>query len=363
MRVFLAATSLHPAYGGPAYSVSRTATALATAGVSVGLWAADGSAASTSLLPGESPVHRLSGNEAHALQEFGRPDVLHDNGIWLPHNHRLSQVASRRGVPRVVSTRGMLAPWAMNHKRGKKRVAWHLYQRSDLKRAQALHATSTVEASEIENLGLGVPVRVIPNGTDLPEQSVLDATREGEDGPARIRVALFLGRIYPVKGLPMLIEAWGRVRPAGWRLELAGPDEAGHRATVERAVANAGLGDTVSFRGPLDGDAKRDALLTADLFVLPTLSESFGMSVAEALAHGVPVLTTTAAPWPMLEERGCGWCVEPTVDGLEVGLRAAMLVNGAKRREMGEKGRALIARDYWWGGVAKDLIATYKELM
>ncbi len=363
MRVFLAATSLHPAYGGPAYSVSRAATALAAAGVSVGLWAADGSAASTPLLPAESPVQRLSGSEAYALREFGTPDILHDNGIWLLHNHRLSRLASARGVPRVVSTRGMLAPWAMNHKGSKKRVAWHLYQRRDLARAQVLHATSTVEASEIENLGLGVPVRVIPNGTDLPEQSVLDATRAGNNGPGRTCVALFLGRIYPVKGLPMLIEAWGRVRPAEWRLEIAGPDEAGHRATVERAVSNAGLGDTVSFRGPLDGDAKRDALLTADLFVLPTLSESFGMSVAEALAHGVPVLTTTAAPWPMLQETGCGWRVEPTIDGLETGLRAAMLVNGAIRREMGEKGRALIARDYEWDGVARKLIATYEELM
>src|SRR5207249_202295 len=122
-------------------------------------------------------------------------------------------------------------------------------------------------------LGLGVPVHMIPNGVDLPEVG-RNARKKSATGEKK--TALFLGRIYPVKGLPMLIEAWGRVRPNGWNLKIAGPDEAGHRAKVEKAICGADLNGIISFLGPLDGEAKRSALSEADLFVLPTHSESFG---------------------------------------------------------------------------------------
>jgi glycosyltransferase involved in cell wall biosynthesis len=150
-------------------------------------------------------------------------------------------------------------------------------------------------------------VRVIPNGVDVPEVSRKAAHEsDGKISRGEGQTALFVGRIYPVKGLPMLIEAWAQVRPHGWRLQIVGPDEAGHRAEVERVVSAAGLDGVVSFVGPLEGQAKQTALLDADLFVLPTHSENFGMAIGEALAHGLPVLTTTGAPWSMLPQRGCG---------------------------------------------------------
>src|SRR5262245_52348729 len=111
MRVFLAGPNLLPEYGGLAFSVSRLAIALTEAGAEVGLWAPDQSAATTPLLPTKSSVHRLTGTEASAMERFGKADVIHDNGIWLPHHHRLSQLAIRRAIPRLVSTHGMLEPW------------------------------------------------------------------------------------------------------------------------------------------------------------------------------------------------------------------------------------------------------------
>ena len=77
------------------------------------------------------------------------------------------------------------------------------------------------------------------------------------------------------------------------------------------------------FVGPIEGEKKESAFSNADLFVLPTYSENFGIVVAEALAHGLPVLTTTGAPWSMLPERGCGWWVDATVEGIAEGLRQA----------------------------------------
>lgn len=172
-----------------------------------------------------------------------------------------------------------------------------------------------------------------------------------------------MGRIYPVKGLPMLIEAWARVRPHGWILQIAGPDEAGHRAEVEQVVRAAGLNEIISFLGPLEGQAKQSALFAADLFVLPTHSESFGMAIGEALAHGLPVLTTTCAPWSMLPEHGCGWWVEPSVDGITEGLRHATSLDSTTLQAMGAKGRELVAAQFGWERVAKQFVSTYENVI
>ena len=159
----------------------------------------------------------------------------------------------------------------------------------------------------------------------------------------------------------MLIEAWARVRPQGWRLRIAGPDEAGHQKQVERAVSAARLGEVISFTGPIEPKMRESAFFDADFFVLPTHSESFGMVVTEALAHNLPVLTTTGAPWLILRERGCGWCVDPTVDGLTEGLRQATCLNTRALREMGRKGRALVIEKLSWKSVADLMLLDVAE--
>lgn len=355
MKIFLAATSLAPNYGGPAISVSRLALALADAGAEVGFWAADGSVTDTPFLPHKSRVRRLKGGFGAGLAEFGRVDVLHDNGIWRAHNHALARLAARRDIPRLVSTRGMLEPWAMAHKGWKKKLGWRLYQRRDLMLAGGHHATSDMEAENLRDLRMGVPVRIIPNGVDVPEHA--EARQKGS-----VRTALFLGRIYPVKGLPMLIEAWARLRPKHWRLTIAGPDEAGHRAELEKLVKARNLGDCVSFPGAVAQADKASLFAGADLFVLPSHSESFGMAIGEALAHGVPVLTTTAAPWPHLEQEGHGWRVAPDMDAIAAGLSQALAQEPETLGAMGRKGRAWVAANFAWPQIAARFLTAYANL-
>lgn len=351
-----------PDYGGPAFSVSALALALAETGAEVGLWAADQSAPITPLLEVRSAVRRLAGTAAEALDRFGQTDVLHDNGMWLLHNHRLSVLSAKRGIPRVVSTRGMLEPWAFRHKSFKKRLAWGLYQKRELKLAHCHHTTSEAEAWNLRRFRLGVPVTTIPNGVDVPDGRSWNCAPGKADRNDR-RTALFLGRIYPVKGLPLLIEAWARVRPQGWRLQIAGPDEAGHQKEVQKAVCAAGLRGAVSFAGPVAGPTKESAFRDADLFVLPTHSESFGIVVAEALAHGLPVLTTTGAPWSMLPARGCGWWVNATVDGIAEGLSQATLSDSETLQSMGARGRAWVASEFGWKSIARLTLSAYEQVL
>ena len=355
MKVLVSATSLQASYGGPAFSVSRLAGALAEAGAEVALWAADGSATWSPLPRPSDRLGRHDGSLRRLVEAF-KPDVLHDNGLWLAHNHRVAQLGRASGVPRVISTRGMLEPWARSHRRWKKRAAWLLYQKRDLKRADALHATSSTEADNLQRLGLQRPVVTIANGMDLPKRPS-SARQEGG-----VRTAVFLGRIHPVKGLPMLMQAWGEVRPEGWRLIVAGPDEGGHRKAVETAVRTAGIGEAVSFAGPVMDEAKAALFGDADLLILPSHTESFGMAVAEALAHGVPALVSTAAPWPMLERLGCGWLAAPTVPAMADALARAAATEPAALKRMGEAGRALIASEFGWSRVASRFLALYDSL-
>ena len=111
---------------------------------------------------------------------------------------------------------------------------------------------------------------MIANGVDVPDAKV--AAAEGRKTNGR-KTALFLGRIHPKKGLLMLVEAWARVRPDGWQLQIAGPDETGHRVQVENAISAAGLSEIVSFLGPIYGKRKDLIFSNSDLFVL---SDSFG---------------------------------------------------------------------------------------
>jgi glycosyltransferase involved in cell wall biosynthesis len=360
LRVFLSVRSLLPSFGGPAFSVSGLAVTLAKAGHEIGLWTPDQSAAATPLLPVNVSVQRLRGTESEAMQRFGQPDVLHDNGIWLPHNHRLANLAARRNIPRIVSTRGMLEPWALNHKRWRKLIAWRLYQCRDLYRAGRFHATAASEAKNLQALGLGTPIDIIPNGVDVPEPN--GRFNSGTSGRRRPKTALFVGRINPKKGLLLLIQAWDQVRPSGWRLHIAGPDESNHQAQVEGAVSAAGLEDIITFLGPISGEAKKNAFFDAALFVLPTYSENFGIVVAEALAHGLPVLTTTGTPWSMLPACGCGWCVDPTLEGFAKGLREATSQGLDALHLMGAKGRELVAAEYNWEAIGKRFIVAYEAM-
>ena len=351
MRVFFSSASFARSYGGPAYSVARLAQAVAEAGAEVALWAPDGSA--VNLPVSFSRLRLLGGTLREALFSFGPIDVLHDSGLWLAHNRAIAGQAARNGTRLVVSTRGMLNPWALAYKRARKAVAWHLYQRRNLSRAFALHVSSTEEDGHVARLGLGPPIFTIPNGVDLP------TLKPRIHGDMR-RTAVFLGRLHPVKGLPLLLDAWGALRPPGWELVVAGPDEGGFKVKLDAQVARLGLGSVVSLPGLVYGAAKDELLRRASLFVLPSHSESFGMAVAEAFAFGLPVLTTTAVPWPQVEQQRCGWRVRPCVDDILAGLRRATALPEDDLRAMGARGRRLVESTLSWTAIAPRFLSLYR---
>ena len=284
-------------------------------------------------------------------------DIVHAHGVWDGAALAGSLLAKRAGCRLVISPHGMLEPWAFSHNRLKKFLPWHLWERRALAAADVLEAKSDLEATAFPKVGLHNQAAVNPVGLDIPE--LLPAARKTVDR----RTCLFLSRIHPKKGIDMLLQAWAALRPAGWRLVIAGPDDGGHLPPLQSLARSLGIAGDVDFLGPQYGQAKWDLLRSAELFVLPSHSENFGIVIPEALAMGVPCIATTGTPWLELGPRGMGWCIAPTVNAIASALSAAVSRSPADLAAMGHRGVAYVRDTFAWPYVTKATTKMYQRLM
>jgi len=281
-------------------------------------------------------------------------DVIHIHAVWAHSTVVASKIARQRGVPFIVRPAGMFSRWSLDQRRWKKVLAWHVYHRRHVANADVIHVTANQEAKDIRAARLANPIAVVPNGVAMPDSLLIPPAES-----PRKRV-LFLGRIHPKKGLSNLLHAWHRAEvKEDWELAIVGPDEGGHRGQLEALAQQLHLTDRVRFVGPVDADEKWGWYRSSDVFVLPSFAENFSVSVAEALAAGLPVITTTGTPWSELRERRCGWYVEPTADALAVALREAVGLTDSERFEMGRRGAVWARERFSWPAVASELQLLY----
>lgn len=365
---------LHPAAGGPSRTIVQLCDALARRpDVRVTLVSQRRRNEPVMLSEESKVLRRIAESESGVSLKIGLPlraellqvlrsassAVLHSNGLWTAVNHWVTHQARRWQIPLIVQPHGMLEPWALAYRGWKKRLALSLYQRRDLKSANLFIATAEQEAESIRRFGLRQPIAVIPNGVEL-------AVGGGGCGrwtrPGAARTALFLSRIHPKKGLLNLVNAWGQLRPRDWRLVIAGPNEDGHLAQIMAMVRRQGITECVEYVGEVEGQRKAELYRDADLFVLPTFSENFGVVVAEALAYGLPVITTRGTPWADLERFGCGWWIDTGVDPLVNTLRKAISLPKDEREAMGERGRCYVQR-YDWNVIAQQTAEVYRWVL
>jgi len=294
-------------------------------------------------------------------------EIVHLHGVWQYLTMALLRWSRQTGRPYMVSPHGMLEPWALRSSRYRKAVVSWLFQNDCLNGANCLRATAETEVESIRLAGFRNPVVLIPNGVPFPE---ILPVRPPRPEPARKR-ALFVSRIHPKKGLLNLVHAWAKLlkTEAGprlareWELVLVGPDEGDHLAQVMGEVRAAGLEQHISYQGQVwEKTAKNACYASADLFVLPTFSENFGLVIAEAMSCGLPVITTHGTPWAELETHRCGWWIETGEEPLFQALRSALDLPLETLREMGLRGRNLIEEKYSWKKPGRQLAETYEWL-
>lgn len=284
--------------------------------------------------------------------------IIHSHGLWHPANHWAASVARRKRIPLVIQPHGMLEPWALNQRAWKKNLALRLFQHADLDYAKILIGTSQEECENIRRLGLRQPIALIPNGVKLDIKQSKFKSKPSQKA-LRVRKVLFLSRIHQKKGLLNLVEAWAKIQPQDWHLQIAGPDEGGHLGEVQAAARRLRIENSIEYLRELGDSEKSKAYMNADLFVLPSFSENFGVVVAEALAHGLPVITTKGTPWSDLETFRCGWWVDIGAHPLVEALRTAMAMSDDERRAMGERARSYAQR-YDWSDIAMQVMAVYR---
>ena len=235
----------------------------------------------------------------HLATEARRVDLVHVTGMFTFPAAAATRAARRSGVPYVVSPSGMCRPWALAHRAWKKRPYYRLIERPSLEGAAGIHATSDVEGEELEALLPEQRVFVVPNAIAPPV--AVKVTRV----PDRV---VFLGRLHPIKGLDRLVDAMSLVTERLPRAELviAGRDDAGLWPTLVERMSRARPRPKVSYVGVVTGEAKSRLLASAAVLALTSYSESFGLVVAEALAHGTPVVTSHECPWKTVARAGAG---------------------------------------------------------
>lgn len=291
-------------------------------------------------------------------------DLIHNHGLWLPTNRMARRAAQKKSIPYVISTRGMLEGWSLRFKNLRKSIVWNLIEKNNLSAAHCLHATSEMELQSLRMVGLRHPIAVIPNGVTAPvflsqEESLsLFPQLKGR------RVILFLSRLHPKKGIDDLLNCWQRLHTKyrEWILVIAGDRENGSPDYASE-VKMRGIHPFVYFSGDVRGDKKSALFNLAEIFVLPTKSENFGIAIAEALAAGVPVITTTAAPWSLLQKEKCGWWIKPEEKHLVDTLDEALSMDSRELRTMGLRGKALMEKDFTWEAAAKKMIEVYQWLV
>lgn len=291
----------------------------------------------------------------------GEFDLVHLHMLWTAAGIAAARHCRIAGIPYVITLHGALNTWALRQRHLEKRLFLAMAERRNLEAASLLHFTTRAERDDAPAWARERPAVVIPDVVDAEPFLRIGAAEER----ARSFEILLLSRIHPVKGFDVLVPAMKRVRalePRA-RLTIAGPDEGGHRAEVERLVAEAGLREAVTFTGLLDAEARARALSRAALLVAPSHQENFGMSVAEGMAAGLPVVVSDRVNLSSdVMRAGAGEVVGLDAEAL-AGALLNMLADPERRAEMGAAGRRLVAGQFSAPAVGGALREAYASVL
>ena len=290
-------------------------------------------------------------------------DLVHIIGHWSWLGALSGWLALRQGRPYVYAPAGALPLFGRS--RNIKRLYNALIGRRLVQGARCCIAITEMERAHFHLYG--VPderIAILPNGIDpaLPPD-IQGARARARYGVGAAPLLLFLGRLSPIKGPDLLLEAFARILPRhpAARLILAGPD-AGLRRALERRIGELKLQDAVQLTGNVTGQDKLELLAAADCLVVPSRQEAMSLVVLEAGLLGTPALITDQCGFEALAAADGGAIVGASVTALEAGLER-MLAQDAALPARGANLRRLVLDHYTWSHLAERAWGLFQVLI
>lgn len=300
-------------------------------------------------------------------RELTTDAIIHVHTLWTYPAFVGFTLANKYKLPLVVSSRGMLYSWSLQRGKLQKALAMFLFQKKLLKYASVIHITEPRELSGVPDMDLDRKSRLVPNGVDLDEFSnpckALKIIGKNRFDPKKKHV-LFMSRVDRKKGLIYLVKSWIELSQkfTEWDLVIAGPvQDVKYFQEINDLITRASLNKRVHWLGMLKNEERLSIFQRSDLFVLPSYSENFGIVIAEALAAGLPVITTHGTPWSEINQHKAGWWVELTQPAVMAALSNAFALSQKELDKKGAAGRLLV-KGYSWDIQATKMAKVYAEV-
>lgn len=294
-------------------------------------------------------------------------DVIHIHEYYTFLTVSAARFARKHNVPFLLSAHGSLPVIEERGRQGRKIVFNWLFSNMILRNISGAIALNEEEKKNYKHLGVpDEKIDIIPNGIDTEEFCCLPEPSEFRNRynvKRDEKIILFVGRIHEIKGLDILINAFNGILQSirGIKLVLAGPDD-GYMQTLKGMALGNDIFSDVIFTGLLSGKEKLAAYSAADIFVLPSRSEGFPVTVLEACASGLPVILTDRCNFPEIKTYGAGLEV-PCMESPLYEALISILGNDEQRKEMGNNGKSMVLSKYNWDSIVKRLEEVYRNVV
>ncbi len=399
LRILQIIPSISLVYGGPSQMVQGLSSALASQGVEVTVLTTN-SNGDTGQPPLDVPLDKPVEQDGYQVRYFrcspfrrykfsldllrwlsqhaSEFDLAHIHALFSPVSTAAATVARYRKLPYILRPLGTLDPADLRKKRRLKQIYGALLERPNLAGAAGIHFTSTQEAKISERFGTHAPDLVIPLGVHPPQPPLARGEKEEvipDQGKARSQLGipddqalvLFMSRIDPKKGLDLLIPALERLMAEELRFHFvlagANPQDPDYENQIQEQIKASPLASRTTITGFVTGELKAALLQEADLFVLPSYYENFGIAVAEAMVAGTPVVISDQVYiWEEVKAAEAGWVCACEVDALTERLQEA-LQDAGERQRRGENAQDYALKNYSWDAIALAMIQAYRQIL
>ena len=296
-------------------------------------------------------------------KEIRNFDVVHMHNYRTFQNIIVYHYTRKYEIPYIIQAHGSVLPFFQ--KQILKKLFDLFFGYKILKNASKIIALTKNEAEQYKKIGVDEDkIEIIPNGINISEYNNLPKKGEFRKKykiKKNEKIILYLGRIHKIKGIDLLVNAFADISKLlkNVKLVIAGPD-GGFLLTLKKQIEDLNLTDKILFTGPLYEKSKLEAYVDADVYVLPSVYEVFGITLLEACACGTPIITTkNGREFDWIEDK-VGYIIEYDIGKLRDVIIRVLSDEGLRRR-FGERGKKLVRDMFGWDNVAKEMEEVYEE--